>query len=440
MSGPPSPTGDLVSDWRTPCRPFLARTALVSALFLAVMALAAGLSLGGRWSGAEFGVPLREVLAYSVVIAGLLTWLSVLHAQTAVTITPSVLRTPGEGREGTHLVRSSAFAGIRRERTLPVSDIAHLTLETSPGGLRPWIVAAVMPARPGAGKPARRPARSGPRGPALSRVEGSFRVRGAGKPASLTRQRRELLLRYRAEVSARAALRHLGSRLGRPIVVRCEGGEMRTEPEEIGLPLWQRVCREGLPRPAGQPPAAPPAAPRGTSLRISETDEGWELGYTTLAREVSGTLLGCAAVPVAITALSTALLVYRADLAAARLMWAVAAFLLASTTYLALALRDEFLARLAGTRVVIPREALRSLGEGGRVEIAEGEIRFHSPEGKIETVRLADIETIEPGRIGETATIAVVTPERVLHMAGLGQPEEREWVMEAIRSAIARFP
>jgi hypothetical protein len=191
---------------------------------------------------------------------------------------------------------------------------------------------------------------------------------------------------------------------------------------------------------------------------MSETEGGWELGYTTLGREASGTLLGCAAVPVAITALSTALLVYRADLAAARVMWALAASLLASTAYLALVLRDEFLARLAGTRVEIARrEAEPGSTPAGRVGGADpapstggsggdgpapsgGELRFHSPEGEVETVRLADIETIEPGRVGETPTIVVVTPERVLHMAGLGQSEEREWVMGAVRSAIARFP
>jgi len=445
VSGRPSPAGDLVSDWRTPWRPYLARAAAVSVLAVAAMAVAALLSHdAGEWTSVKpkEGVALKEALAYFVVFGGLLAWLSVLRAQTAVMVGP----------EGTHLACQSLFAGIRRERTLPVSSISHLTLEASPGGLRPWVVAAVM-----TGKPARRPADK----PAslVPRPRSRGRDGGPLKAGLATGQAREPLLRYRAEVSARAALRRLGSRLGRPIVVRCEGAETRTEPEEIGLGLRQRACRAGLPlaeqaRPAGQASAAAPAALRGTGLRMSETEGGWELGYTPLAREATGTLLGCAAVPVAITALSTALLVYRADLAAARVMWALAAFLLAATTYLALALRDEFFARLVGTRVEIAMYGDRHAqcppasfpGSAGVPPASPapapapgGEFRFHSAEDKVETLRLADIETVEPGRVGETATIAVVTPERVLHMAGLGQPEEREWVMEAIRSAIARF-
>jgi len=91
--------------------------------------------------------------------------------------------------------------------------------------------------------------------------------------------------------------------------------------------------------------------------------------------------------------------------------------------YLAVMLRGEIVGMLAGARV----------------EIGEEELRFHTPEGKLESVPLDEIESIELGRSGHTPTIAVVAPTRVIHLHGLCAPEHREWVRAAIAEVIG-FP
>jgi hypothetical protein len=367
VTGRHPPAGDLASDWRPSRASFLVRAVALSVVSMAAMALLTVVTWGaGEWGALRLkeGTSVQEALAYFAVLGGLLAWLSVLHVDTAVAVRPG----------GADITLRSVFGPIRRERTVKVDDIAHLALEASSGGLRPWVLWAVM-----------------------------------------TNRNRVPLLRYRDELPARAALRALGSELRLPVVVSWEGTETRTEPDQIGLSLRQRAERAPL-------PAAPSSAPL-TGLHLTASESGWELGYPPLDSNMGRTLLGRVAAPVVIVLLSTLLLVYGGELAVSRLMWAAAAFLLAVTTYLALVLKGEIVARLAGARV----------------EITGGELRFHSPEGTVQTLALDRIESVEPGRIGEAPTVAVVAAERVVHLCGLGSPEDREWVMAEIRSAIVQF-
>ena len=91
--------------------------------------------------------------------------------------------------------------------------------------------------------------------------------------------------------------------------------------------------------------------------------------------------------------------------------WVMATSLLALVVYGALLLKGEIVGRLTGTSL----------------EIGEGELRFRAPEGTEDGVPLSEIQSVELGRLGETPTIAVVTPARVLHLHSLGAPEHRGW-------------
>jgi hypothetical protein len=102
--------------------------------------------------------------------------------------------------------------------------------------------------------------------------------------------------------------------------------------------------------------------------------------------------------------------------------WLIAALFLALSLYLALMLRGEIVARFAAVRV----------------EVTEGELRFHTPERKLERVDLRSVEAVEFGRVAEIPTVAVVTPGKVLHLRDLCAIEHRGWVRQQVEEAILR--
>lgn len=353
------PRGTYLSHWRVPLRSFLLRVLSLTTLTTLVIALAAtALPSTKRWTYVE----MNEAIGYAAVLGGLLAWLSVLRPRTAVSISP----------DDSEIAIQSVLGPLRWERRVPAEDLSHLLLEASAGGLRPWTLFAV--------------------------TKGGRRV---------------LLLRENSELSARGALRTLGARLHVPIIVRSDGVETRTAPEDIGRSLVERA--------AAPPPV--PSPPPLTSLRVTESEDRWQIGYPPPDREVGKTLIGCAAVPVLAVMLSTWLLAVRPDSTVIRLLWVCAIVVLSLIAYLAISLRGEIISRLGQTRV----------------EIAGGELRFHSARGKVETIPLANIESVEPARTGEMPAITIVSPHRLVHMPGLGLLEDRAWVISALKNAIVRF-
>ncbi len=99
----------------------------------------------------------------------------------------------------------------------------------------------------------------------------------------------------------------------------------------------------------------------------------------------------------------------------------VAAAVLSVTIYLAILLRNELIAVL----------------RGAHLEIAAGELRFHTPEGKEKPLALLQIQSIELARQGEAATIAIIAAHRIVHLRGFCPAEHRKWVVETIERAIA---
>lgn len=221
------------------------------------------------------------------------------------------------------------------------------------------------------------------------------------------------LLHYGRELAARAALRSLGLSLRRPLLVRSDGSEAWTMADEVGMSLRERAAR--------RPPAAAPERPRGCVVEVAESDGVWVIGLPPPGRRAGLELAVIAAVPVAFLALAT-LGIWRFP---GRFVfwagWVAAMCFVSLVTYAAILVRVELTAYAAGARV----------------EIGEGMLRHHTMEKKVEAVELDHIETVEVARRGETATLAVVSPERVLHISGLGQAEHREWVRRAIERAIA---
>jgi len=184
--------------------------------------------------------------------------------------------------------------------------------------------------------------------------------------------------------------------------------------DEIGLTLRERA--------AGRPPAPAPERPRGCVLEVEESDGAWVIGVPPPGRRAGLEMLIFAAVPVVFVALAT-LGVWRFPRHFIFWVgWIAAIALVSLVTYVAIMLRVELTAYLAGVRVMI----------------GEGVLRYYTPDKKIETVKLDHIETIEIGRQGETPTLAVVSPERVLHLRGLGPAEHREWVRKTIERAITK--
>jgi hypothetical protein len=222
-----------------------------------------------------------------------------------------------------------------------------------------------------------------------------------------------VLLRYSREVAARAALRALGKALDRPIVVRASGNEYWAAADEIGLSLRERAAQ--------RPRSEPSPRPSDLYLAVDEMDGRWAVGYVRREPGVAKALLLIAALVAGATILGTVILAFFPHSLAAWFLWITAAVLLGMTVYAAMSLREEILASLAGSQV----------------EIGEGELSFHRADGKTESVSLDAIESVELAHKGHLPTIAVVAPERVIHVKLYCAPKHREWVREAIASAIA---
>jgi len=358
--GTPRAQGDVASDWRPPLRPYAGRALFLAVLFLALIAVAPSLrrSTPARWTLADA----YEAAALSLLVGACLTWAGLPHRRLGTSV-----REGGAGLEVT-----SALGPWVRRREVRADDIAHLELEASPGGLRPWTLAAAL--------------RSGERAP--------------------------LALR-RGEVEARRLLRHLGLALNRPVVVRSGDAEYRAMPDEIALNLRARAQR----RPPAQPPGDPPP---GCDLRVEGEPGRWAVGYPGPDRGGRWALVGLAAFPVAVAGLATACLLVAPRVLLFWAGWIVAMALLSFTVYLALVLRGELLSRLSGAGV----------------EVAEEGVRYRDSEGRTEQVPLEQVESVELGRQGEAPTIAIVSPERVLHVRGLCDPMHLPWLRRAIEHAV----
>jgi hypothetical protein len=376
----PAPEGEIASDWRTSRWPWAGRAVTLSALSLAVVTIGAALrerSALVPWTVTD----LKEVIAFSLVAGSFLAWVSALRASRAVSLLeaePADRAGParsGASARASHITTNWGLGLLRGDREVNAADVAHLGLRASPGGLRPWLLFA-----------------------------------------SLKSGGRVLLLCYRTEVTARAALRRLGLSAWVPILVRAEGQETRTGPDEITLNLRERAARRPLPE------AAP--RPAFCGLEIGEAEGRWVLRYPPTGPGTARALLGCAVLPVLIAAVATAILLVRPQAIAVWIGWVVATSLLALAIYLALLLKGEIVGRLSGTAV----------------EIGEGELRFRAPDGTDDGVPLSEIEAVEMGRLGETPTIAVVTLARVLHVHSLGAPEHRGWVRSMIERAVIGAP
>lgn len=358
--GGPASKGDLVSQWRAPLRSYAVRGFWLSLLVFAAIVLAqtrVGRGEPVRWRLAD----LYEVLALSVLSGLFLAWLQLVRPRRAVSI----------ALEEPRLRRMSRFGLWQRAGALNSAEIDHFELAASPGGLRAWVISAALP--------------TGQRVP---------------------------LLRHWRENAARAALRRLGAELARPTLVRAEGREYWTAPDEIGLNLKERAAR----RPKQQPVQRP-----GDCFLAEEQREGsWAVGYPRPGRGASRPLLALVALVAGTTIGATALLTVLPGNMSVRIIWLGVAVLTGMTVYGAISLREEMLAMLGGARV----------------EIADGELSFHASDGKTESVSLDHIESVEIGRKGETPTIAIVSPERVLHIRLYPQPKHIEWVRSAIEQAV----
>jgi len=355
-----TPEGDHTSQWRPRWRDYFWRAAGFAALVLAFTSVVSmSLHHYGRlwWTVAG----LREAVAMAVTAGAFLAWLTMLRSPRAVTVTDG----------GSRLIVRSSLGLWRKERAVESAEITHLELIPSAAGYRPGTISAAL--------------RTGER------------VR---------------LLHYRQELPARAALRSLGLSLSRPLLVRGDGAETRTMSDEIPLSLRARAAR--------RPQAHETPRPRGCMVAVEESNGLWVIRMPPPERRAGLGLLGFAAAPVMFLALATLGVGRFPMLLVSWVVWMVATALVGLVTYLAIMLRGEIVAYLAGVRV----------------EIGEGMLRYYTSEGKTETLQLDHIETTELARCGETATIAVVSPDRVLHIRGLGMPEHREWLRQTIQQVI----
>jgi len=364
LLGGPAPVGELHSLWRVRGRNYLAFAAYLAFLVFVGIALAPNLRPGGgtaRWTLAD----LREIVVLSALAGAFLAWVTTVRPRRAVA-----------AEEGGSRLHVSESLGVwRKSSTLAAEEIAHFELNASPGGLKPWVVSAAL--------------RTGERLP---------------------------LLRHRSEVRARQALRSLGRSLDRPVLVRSDGREYWTMPDEITLNLRQRAAR--------RPPAPLPEKPRSCLIHVEQSGTRRMLGNPTPEGRSGLALLGFAAVPAIFVLLATQALVHFPKYAVVWFVWLLSMSLLSLVIYLAVILRGEIVGVLAGARV----------------EIGEGELRFHSPEGKVESLPVDEVESIEHAREGHAAIIAVVSPNRVIHLRGLCAAEHRDWVCAALAEAIRLSP
>ena len=348
--------GQYMSDWRVPAWDCFGRTAWLSAITLGLLATAPWSRNPARWSVPD----LLESVAVSVATGALLTWLSLLRPRRSVRV------------EGDKLTVSSSLGWWRSQRQIDVSEVTHIQVNGSAGGLRPWEVLAGLPT--------------------------------GGTIA---------LVRHRREVAARAAGRQLGLALDRPVVVRFDGSESRSAPDEI-----QRSLRE---RGARSPTGAALPRPRGCDLVIEEGPGSWVMRYPDTGRAWV-VLLIMALFPVALSVALTYAILEMPWMTAFWAGWVIAVAFLGLSLYLALMLKGEIMARLAGVRV----------------EIGGGELRFSTPKRRVERVALEQIESVELGRIAESPTVAVVTPDKVIHLREICALEHRAWVRQQVEEAILK--
>ncbi len=234
--------------------------------------------------------------------------------------------------------------------------------------------------------------------------------------AALRSGKRVRLLRYGSEIAARAALRRLAAQASRPTVVRADATDYWTPADEIGLSLRQRA--------ATRPQAAVFSLPRDLHLAVEESASGWAIGYPLREAGAVRTLLVMAGVAGGAGILATVVVARFPVNIGAWVLWCTSAVFLAMTIYAAISLREEILAWLGGSRV----------------DVAEGQLRFRWADGRVESVPTDSIESVELSRQGEFPTIAVVAPERVIHVRLHCAPKEREWVRAAIERAVATLP
>lgn len=278
--------------------------------------------------------------------------------------------------DGRSLTIVSARGPWLHTRTLDAESISHLVLDVPLGGGQPWTISATR--------------------------------RDGGAVA---------VVRYGGELSARAALRELGLALKRPIVVRCGGVEYHTMPDEIPLSLRDRAARR-------EPPAPLSEQPRGCDLEISAEDGRWSAGYPAAERQMWKSLVGLAVFPVLLAAIATAFLMAAPQVTFLWIGWVLATSLLSLTAYLAIVLQRELLARLSGVRL----------------EVGDGALTLRTAQGRVDSMPLARIESVEIVPGWDAPSLAIISQDRIMHIRGLCDPSHLPWLREAVARAIASTP
>jgi len=318
------PEGDYASDWRVSAQDYLGRAAWLSAVVMAAVVARPWLT-GARWSL----VDIWEALAFAMGAGAFIAWASLVRVRLSASI----------DRRAARIVLFWSLGRWRGERWLPIAELAHIRVDGSPGGLRPWVVSAVT--------------RAG---------------------------RRVALVRHRREVAARAVGRDLGALLGTPVAVRSDGAESRTLPDGIYRTLRERA--DGRPVPKALP------RPRGCDLVVEESGGKWVMRYPPAGRAWVYLAI-MAAFPLALAALLTYALLRWPFVLAFWAGWVIAAGFLGLSLYLALMLKGEILARLASTRVEIGEGELRFYTPARTVERVD-----LSQVESVEIGRLAETPTV----------------------------------------------
>lgn len=220
------------------------------------------------------------------------------------------------------------------------------------------------------------------------------------------------LLRYRSEIAARAAIRQLATQASRPMVVRAQDRDYWTAADEVGLALRDRF--------AARPKAESPPPPEDLHLAVEESAYGWSIGYPCCEARAVRSLLVMAGLACGVGILGAALVGLFSAGIIAWVVWCASVVFLGMTVYAAIFLRDEILAWLGGSRV----------------EVSGAEVRFRRADGRVETVAAASLESVELSQQGHCPTIALVAPERVIHVRLYCHPKHRDWVRAAIERAI----
>jgi hypothetical protein len=335
-----------------------------SGAMAAVLALTAlGLSaLRGQHGGWTIGQA-REAVAAAVVTGGFLAWLG--WACVGGRLLGVKL-----GDDGLLVFRQRG--PLRRIARLPAADIRHFQLNAPSGGLRPWPIFAVL--RTGRAQP---------------------------------------LLCQNSEVAARRALRQLGARLARPIVVRSGRTEVEIAHESIGRSLAARA------RKAERPVLA--EKPQAVDLMVTQGEGLWRLSYPEAGRGVRLMLLALVLMPAALCVFITWLVTRFPRSLLLWVCWMLVAAFLTMVAYLVIVLREEMVARLAGARI----------------EIGGGEMCVRAADGAVHRMNLTDIESVELGERGPANVLVVVCFDRVLRIGGFGSSDELRWAQTVLSEAIA---